>query len=189
VPTYIGLLRAVNLGGDTRVGMEPLRDWLSRMGYENVRSLLNSGNVVFGSTVRDSARIERELERRAIRDLHLTTDFFVRSAEEWHEVISRNPFVREAADAPGYLQLLTLKSAPSSKQWRALDGAIRGRERVRGDGRQAYIVFPDGVGGSKLTAALIERQLGTRGTMRNWNTVRKLARLAGEAPDPSSDAP
>jgi uncharacterized protein (DUF1697 family) len=61
----------------------------------------------------------------------------------------------------------------------ALQGAIKGREQVRVKGRQAYITYPDGIGRSKLTMAVIEKALGTRGTGRNWNTVLKLGDLAG----------
>jgi uncharacterized protein (DUF1697 family) len=71
-----------------------------------------------------------------------------------------------------------LKDAPGPEQVAALRAAIRGPERVNADGRQAYIVYPAGIGRSKLTAGLIEKHLATRGTGRNWNTVLKLADLA-----------
>jgi uncharacterized protein (DUF1697 family) len=63
-----------------------------------------------------------------------------------------------------------------------LQKAIRDREQVRGEGREIYIAYPDGVGRSRLTMPLIEKKLGTRGTGRNWNTVGKLAALVGPAP-------
>ncbi len=71
-----------------------------------------------------------------------------------------------------------LKDAPDRTAAAALTDAIRGRESLRVKGRQAYVVYPDGVGRSKLTMALIEKKLGTRGTARNWNTVLKLATAA-----------
>jgi uncharacterized protein (DUF1697 family) len=73
-----------------------------------------------------------------------------------------------------------LKEAPSREDVIALQTAIKGREVVRAEGRHAYIVYPDGVGRSRLTNALIERKLGTRGTGRNWNTVLKLGALADD---------
>jgi uncharacterized protein (DUF1697 family) len=155
--------------------MEALRELLAGAGFEQVQTLLQSGNVVFRTSERDTARIETRLEREAERKLGLATQFFVRTAAEWETIVARTPFPREAAEIPGYVHVMALKSAPSTKQWEALSGAIRGRERVRGDGRVAYLVYPDGVGRSKLTTALIEKNLGTRGTMRNWNTVSKLA--------------
>jgi len=74
--------------------------------------------------------------------------------------------------------VMFLKTSPSRDAVTALQNAIKGREVVKAEGRQAYLVYPDGVGRSRLTTALIEQKLGTRGTARNWNTVLKLADLA-----------
>jgi uncharacterized protein (DUF1697 family) len=73
-----------------------------------------------------------------------------------------------------------LKEAPDSAAVTALQKAIVGREVVRAIGRHAYVVYPDGIGRSKLTSAIVEKKLGTRGTGRNWNTVLKLQALANE---------
>ncbi len=175
---FVALLRAVNLGGSTQVAMSDLRDRVMALGFEDVRSLLNSGNLVFRARETDPGRVERRLDGEVAPGLGARSEFFVRSAAEWREVVAANPFPREAADDPGHLIATFLKDAPGAAAWQSLTAAITGRERVRGDGRQAYIVYPDGVGRSKLTAVLIERQLGTRGTSRNWNTVRKLDALA-----------
>ena len=74
---------------------------------------------------------------------------------------------------------MPLKAAPGEAELAALKSAIPGRERIEAHGRDLYIVYPDGIGRSKLTLALIERKLATRGTGRNWNTVLKLQALAG----------
>jgi len=79
---------------------------------------------------------------------------------------------------PGHLLMLCLKDEPGRDAVTALQKAIVGREIVRAKGRSLYVVYPDGVGTSRLTAVLIERKLGTRVTGRNWNTVLKLAALA-----------
>jgi uncharacterized protein (DUF1697 family) len=73
-----------------------------------------------------------------------------------------------------------LKSATNAKDVKAVQAAITGSEIVRGDGRHLYIVYPDGIGRSRLTNALLEKKLGIRGTARNWNTVLKLAAFADE---------
>jgi uncharacterized protein (DUF1697 family) len=70
-----------------------------------------------------------------------------------------------------------LKAAPTSRNVAALEASIKGREYFRCGGKQLYVVYPDGIGRSKLTGTLIEQKLGTRGTGRNWNTVQKLAAL------------
>jgi len=179
--TYIGLLRAVNLAAHNKVAMSELRDLLTALGMQDVRSLLQSGNVVFRSAVRSTAHLERTLQSATKERLSVETDFFVRTAEEWGEMIADNPFPREAKSDPGHLVAMCLKEAPDRAAVTALQKAIAGREVVRAVGRQAYIVYPDGIGRSRLTMALIEKKLGTRGTGRNWNTVMKLGALTKPA--------
>ena len=104
-------------------------------------------------------------------------EFFVRSASEWESIVARNPFRNEAKRDPGHLVAVFLKDSPDRTRAAALHAAIVGRETARVDGREAYIVFPDGIGRSRLTSMLIEKALGTRGTARNWNTVLKLGSL------------
>lgn len=178
MPVYVGLLRAVNVGGRNPVKMGELSALLSRMGFEEVQTLLQSGNVVFRCEERDPRGLERDLEGKMARDLRVHTDFFLRTAQEWRSVVAGNPFVQEAETDPGRLQVLALKEAPPPEAWKSLDAAIQGRERARGAGRTAYIFYPDGTGRSRLTPAIIEKILGTRGTSRNWNTVTKLSSLA-----------
>jgi uncharacterized protein (DUF1697 family) len=175
--TYVALLRAVNLGAHNKVAMRDLCELVTGLGMQDARSLLQSGNLVFRSDVSTTTRLERLLEDAAAKQLSLKTDFFVRSAEDWQAIVAGNPFPQEAERDPGHLLVLFLKDAPDGAAVTALQKAITGREVVRATGRQAYVVYPDGVGRSRLTNVLIEKKLGTRSTGRNWNTVLKLAAL------------
>src|SRR6266581_983263 len=172
---HIALLRGINVGGHKRVAMSDLRDLLTQLGFMDARSLLQSGNLVFRSNARTGVNLERLLE--AEKRLGLRTDFLVRSAEEWKAVVARNPFPDEAERDPAHLLVVFLKDAPDGKNVEALQAAITGPEIVRAVGRQAYIVYPSGIGRSRLTSTLIEKKLATRGTGRNWNTVLKLGAL------------
>jgi uncharacterized protein (DUF1697 family) len=173
----IALLRAVNLPAHNKVGMAPLCGMLLDLEFGSPRSLLQSGNLVFEAASETSSSLERRLEKEAKRRLGLETDFFVRTAKEWRGVLAANPFPAEAERDPGHLLVLFLKDSPGRGAVAELEGAITGREVVRVVGRQAYIVYPDGVGRSRLTTALLERKLRTRATGRNWNTVVKLGRM------------
>jgi uncharacterized protein (DUF1697 family) len=177
--THIALLRGVNVGGKTKIAMADLRELLTQLGFADPRTLLQSGNAVFRSDKLTGADLERLLETETEKRLGLKTDFFVRTPEEWKEVIANNPFPDEAKNDPGHLVTMFLNKAPDAKDVEALQAAIKGREVVRSAGRQAYIVYPDGIGESKLTITVIEKKLGSRGTGRNWNTVLKLGALAG----------
>jgi uncharacterized protein (DUF1697 family) len=177
--TYIALLRGINVGGNVLVPMAALRELLTGMGLAEVRTLLQSGNVVFQAPARGTAGLETAIEAEIEKHLGHRPAVLVRTAAEWREIIARNPFPKEAKTAPGYLIALCLKKAPTAAQVKALQAAIVGREVVRARGREAYIVYPDGVGRSKLTNTLIEKTLATRATARNWNTVLKLGALCG----------
>jgi uncharacterized protein (DUF1697 family) len=146
---------------------------------KDVRTLLQSGNVIFRSAGRTTKQLERMFEDAAAKELNIATDFFVRTAAQWQDIVAGNPFAAEAKRDPGHLLVMTLRNAPEQDNVTALQKAITGRERIRAQGACAYIVYPDGVGRSRLTTALIEKKLGTRGTGRNWNTVVKLQTLAG----------
>ncbi len=162
MPTYVGLLRGINVGGNKKVAMSDLREHLTQAGFTEVRTLLQSGNVIFSSKTRP--RIDQ------LFDSH----FIVRTAAEWSLIVERNPFPREAKDDPAHLVVMALDDAPTPLALKALRDAVVGREVIKADGRQLYMFYPDGQGTSKLTNALIERKLGMRGTARNWNTVLKI---------------
>ena len=170
---YIALLRAINVAGHNPVAMADLLDLLTKLKFGDVRTILQSGNLIFTGANRPTVEVERLLEKESAKRLALQTDFFVRTDDEWKSIIEKNPFRSEAKKDPGHLLVLFLKD--EARDLQPLQDAITGREIVRAGGRHLYAVYPDGVGRSRLTNALIEKKLGTRTTGRNWNTVLKLA--------------
>ena len=172
--THIALLRAINVAGRNKVAMTDLRSVFAVLGYDNVRTVLQTGNVIFRSESAASARLERQIEQALADRLGLTTDIILRSAAEWETLIAENPFPDFARDDPSHLLAMPLKGLPAAGTLGALRAAIKGRETVELIGRDLYILYPDGIGRSKLTNALIDRTLGTRGTGRNWRTVLRI---------------
>jgi uncharacterized protein (DUF1697 family) len=172
----VALLRGVNVGGRGRIPMADLRELFVTLGFSAAKTLLQSGNVVFASDGQPPA-LEQLLERESASRLGLSTDYFVRTAAEWREVLEHNPFPEAAASDPSHLLVIPLKTAPAAADLKSLQSAIKGRETIAGWERHLYVVYPDGIGTSKLTLAVIEGRLGTRGTGRNWNTAQKLAAL------------
>ena len=170
----VALLRAVNVGG-RKVAMAELKALAGEMGLGDPRTLLQSGNLVFRADEGTDAALEARLEAAIAERLGVRTDVHVRSAAALGEIVALNPFPEEAARDPGHLVVLFLKRAAEAKAVEALQAAIRGSEVIRAVGRELYAVYPDGIGESKLTNAVIERHIGGLGTGRNWNTVLKLA--------------
>jgi uncharacterized protein (DUF1697 family) len=175
---HIALLRGINVGGRCLVSMADLRDLFESLGFTGARTLLQSGNVVFDAGAKSAAALERVLEAETAKRCGVPAAYFIRTAAEWEKIIARNPFPAEAKKDPGRLIVTFLKEAPQAKDVKALQAANKGREVIRAADRHLYVTYPDGMGRSKLTNALIERVLGTRATARNWNTVLKLAASA-----------
>jgi uncharacterized protein (DUF1697 family) len=171
----VALLRAVNVGGRSLL-MTDLKAALHRLGYVDVQTLLQSGNAVILAKGRERPdQIERRLERDLVKSVALESAVFVRTRLEWDEIVASNPFPHEAKTDPARLILMLLKTTPSPDAVKRLQAAIKGPEIVHAAGRRLDVLYPDGMGRSKLTNALIERTLATTGTARNWNTVLKLA--------------
>jgi uncharacterized protein (DUF1697 family) len=175
--THVAFLRAVNVGGRNLVPMSELCDMFGSLGFTGVRSLLQTGNVIFDTDQKADETIEGMLEAKTAKRFGVTVDYIVRSAQELEKTITSNPLTTEAKKDPAHLLVLFLKGVPQAKNVRDLEAAIKGSERIQAKGKQLYAVYPDGIGRSKLTNALIEKKLGVRGTGRNWNTVLKLAAL------------
>jgi uncharacterized protein (DUF1697 family) len=166
---YIALLRGVNVVGHRLVAMADLQKSLGSLGYRNVRTLLASGNVVFEGRSAETGTLEKKLENDLKQSLGLETAVMVRHPREWKAIIASNPFEKEAATDPSRFLVLVLKEKPPRAAIEATLARHKGPERVQVVGREAFIVYPNGVGKSKLNL----KPLGT-GTARNWNTVLKL---------------
>jgi uncharacterized protein (DUF1697 family) len=164
----VALLRAVNVGGTGKLPMAELRALGERLGLREARTYIQTGNLLF----RDGP-VER-LAGALAEEFGLTTEVMVRSAAELRAVAAGNPF--PAAEAAKLL-VVFLRDAPGAEAVARVEELVLTPEEVRVQGREMYIHFPDGMGASKLSVARLEKLLGTAGTGRNWNTVRKLLEL------------
>ncbi|WP_328424023.1 DUF1697 domain-containing protein [Micromonospora sp. NBC_00389] len=174
---YVALLRGVNVG-TTRLAMADLRRLVTDLGHDDVKTYLQSGNVVFGSSVRDAEKLAGGIERALADELGLTVPVLVRSARELAAVSGGNPYA-EREDDPTRLLVAFLRSGPTKSAVGAL--TVPGSENVAFtvSGREVFLHYPDGgYGRSKFTNAYLEKKLAVVGTTRNWKSVRALADLA-----------
>jgi uncharacterized protein (DUF1697 family) len=175
---YIVLLRGVNLGARNRVAMPELREALEDAGFEDVKTYLQSGNVVLSSKAA-AKRVARECERLIAERFGLDVKVMVRARAELAEIVNRNPLGKVAQNPKRY-QVSFLDAKPDPKAVRTLSDAAVAPERVAHVGRELYAWHPDGVGRSKLAALLAGAGLGVTATARNWTTVTKLLAIADE---------
>ena len=176
--TYVALLRGINLGSQRRVGMATLRELLTGHGHGDVRTYLQSGNIVLESAL-SRARLEQTLERQLATELGFDVDVLVRTGAELATILKRNPLRRMATDPSRYL--VTFLREPLAKQVvQRLTAAAASPERIAASGRELYSWHPGGVGRSKLATLLQPNALGVPASARNWRVVGQLAALAAD---------
>lgn len=171
----VALLRAVNVGG-RKVPMAELRALCAELGWEDVATYIQSGNLVFTGKG-EPAALEAELERAIRRKFGLDVPVIVRTAVQWAKLAAANPFPKAAREEPNRLQLLVSKKRPNPDAAETLLARAQGGERVEAAGGALWFHFPAGVGVSKLTPALIDKACGSPSTGRNYRTVTKLKEM------------
>ena len=165
---YVALLRAINVGGTGKLPMTKLKTLCEDLGFDDVRTYIQSGNVVFASRKGEVA-VRKTLTTALTKALGKPTDVAVRSAKEMAAVLKKNPFVKAP---PAKVGVAFLGKRVTKTMLKAID--IPGKEEVAAGRREVYIHFPDGMGLSKLK---LPKAFGPA-TVRNVNTVGKLAAMA-----------
>jgi uncharacterized protein (DUF1697 family) len=165
VSRQVALLRGVNVGG-RKLPMAELRDLLQRLGHENVRTYIQSGNVVF-DTKGTSARLRGGLERAIDDTFGLDVTVLLRSPAELAKVVQKNPYGGEA-------YVTFLDGVPDKKRVATLDPAAYAPDEFRVAGQEVFVRCPNGYGRTKINNTFFETKLATRATTRNWNTVETL---------------
>ena len=174
--TYIALFRGINVGGNNVLPMKDLVALLENLGSQNVKTYIQSGNVVFQTKEEDASLLSDKI-RAAIKKSHgFEPNVLLLEVEEIEKAVGSNPFP-EAESEPKTLHLFFLSSMPKNPDYDALESIKGDRERFALKDGVFYLHAPDGIGRSKL-AANAEKVLGVAITGRNWRTVRKVMAMA-----------
>lgn len=176
--THIALLRGINVGGRHRLPMAELRALFESAGCRDVRTYIQSGNVVF----RAEPELAEELPARIARSIEerfgFSSPVVTRSADELDQAARSNPFLAEGVNAE-HLHLMFLRDRPAEVQLAELDPDRSPPDRFAVQGREIYLHCPHGMARTKLTTRYFDSRLGTVGTVRNWRTVGKLLEWTG----------
>jgi uncharacterized protein (DUF1697 family) len=185
VPTLIALIRGINVGKAKRVAMADLRKLVEKLGYTDVRTLLNSGNVVFKSSSSDTAKAGARIEKALIDGTGVSARVLVVTAADLAAAVKENPLLK-FADNPSRLLVAFLANPADLAGLQPLLKQDWGKERLALGSRVAYFWLPDGVIDSKIFAALSRKPSGDV-TTRNWATVLKIHAITGATvPPPTS---
>jgi len=175
---FVALLRGINVGGNKKVPMAELRTLAEGLGFTEVATYLQSGNLVFSSAGK-AAKHEAALERALAQHFGFPVETLVRDAKAWSALVAANPLPKLAEKDPAHL-LVGLSKKPLRKEVLVeLRERAQGAERVELAGGALWLHYAAGVARSKLTPAVLDRAAGSTVTARNWRTVQELARMLG----------
>lgn len=172
------LVRGINVGGHGKLAMADLRRLLADLGYDGVRTHLQSGNAVLTSA-KAPATVAKEIEQAIADQLDVRPKVLVRTRDELAGVIEGNPMPGAVSNGSRFF-VTFLSAEPQNGALDDLDPADFAPDRWHLVGREVFMHCPDGMHDSKLAKALDEKRLGVSATTRNWNTVTKLLTIADE---------
>jgi uncharacterized protein (DUF1697 family) len=173
---FIALLRGINVSGRNKIPMRELCSLCIDLGWQDVRSYIQSGNVVFKADAAP-AKFEAELERAITRRFSLSIPVIIRAARSWPNYVRGNPFPEASESEPNLVMLALSKAAPKADAVEKLQERAAGGERIAQVGDALWIHYAGGVARSKLSPALFDRLVGSPVTARNWRTVLKLQEM------------
>lgn len=175
----IALLRGINVGGKNRLPMKELSALFVEAGCEDVRTYIQSGNVLFRTGSTDVEEISSVISASILSKFGYQVPVITRTARELQEIVQANPFVQAGAETDK-LHFMFLAELPDSAQVEALDPNRSPGDEFAVLGREIHLHCPNGVARSKLTNSYFDSRLSTTSTSRNWRTVQKLLELAAD---------
>lgn len=174
----VALLRGINVGGNKKVPMSELCSLATRAGLKEVRSYINSGNIVFDAGKMKPDQVAATLEKAIEKRFGFQVDVIVRTAAQWKKYAVGSPFPSAAKDRPNLLHLGLSKLPLDTDAVQKLEERALYGEKIKAVGNDAlWVDFAESVGKSKLTPAFFDKSAGSTVTMRNWNTVLNLDKM------------
>jgi uncharacterized protein (DUF1697 family) len=178
MPVYIAMLRGINVTGHKIIKMEALRASFDALGFKNVKSYVQSGNLIFETQIDSTGDLSVKIEKKILRDFGHAVPVFLRTAKEMAEVVKRNPLPKDSAIDQSKLHVTFLADAAPKSAADLLQPLAAGPEQIRVISREIYLYCPLGYGQSKISNNAIEKKLSLGATTRNWRTTQTLLAMS-----------
>lgn len=175
MPKYIALLRGINVSGQKLIKMEDLRGIFTDMGFKNVHSYIQSGNVIFETTRQDTIKLAIKIQKWLFKALGYEVPTIIRTSEELKSIVSDNHFARLKASKNAKTYVAFLSATPTTEQVDFLHTLNSAVDTFHVQGTELYLIIDETKGKSVFTNVFVEKKLKMYATTRNWNTVCKLA--------------
>jgi uncharacterized protein (DUF1697 family) len=180
MPVYISLLRGINVGAHKRIKMEQLRTSFEALGFEQVQTYIQSGNVVFKTAQLSPYKLSQRIEERILNDVGFPVSVVSRTVDEMARTIADNPFLKVRRVDQEKLHVMFLSDAPAGAALKKLAELTAAPDRSSCLGKEIYLYLPDGVSQSSLMKSPLDRILSVVTTTRNWRTVSALHQMCQE---------
>ena len=172
------MIRGINVGGK-RIKMADLRDLYGSLGFESVKTYIQSGNVIFKSDNDDPDDLAKRIQQKIFQTFNYHVEVVIRTMEELMTVVESYPYTEKEDE---YLHVTFLSAIPGEDRVRSIDmeniNGIKSTEEFKLLSKEIYLYLPEGYGRTKLNNNFFEKKLGLNATTRNWKTVNKLLEIA-----------
>jgi uncharacterized protein (DUF1697 family) len=172
------MLRGINVSGHKIIKMEQLRAFFAALGFSNVKTYVQSGNVILEAANEPAASLSRKIERKILSDFGFVVPVSLKTAQEMEKIIKSNPFLKDAAIDHSKLHVTFLSDDPPKTALEQLQALAVKPEQIHIVGREVYLYCPNGYGRTKLSNTAIEKKLSVGAATRNWTTVKTLLAMA-----------
>ncbi len=175
---YIALLRGINVAGKNKLKMQVLRELLGQLGWTNIDTYIQSGNIVFEAAPTDTKSLAIRI-KKALKDaFDYDIPTLVFEAEKWEKWIKNNPFLQKNKELDiKYLHLTFLSEIPTTAAVEKVKKEVTGSEQLQFWEDKIYLYYPDGYGKAKMTNNRLEQKLKRQATTRNWRTCLQILSL------------
>ncbi len=174
----ISMLRGINVSGQKRIKMKDLKTLYESIGFSNVITYIQSGNVIFECHDTEFIESKNQIEKAIRQTLNFPVTVMIRTLNEFQNIIQNNPFLRDGNEDIKKLHVTFLSDAPLESSLNDIETVIDKSDEFVIDGREIYILCNKGYGRTKLTNSFFERKLNVSATTRNWKTVYELYTLS-----------
>jgi uncharacterized protein (DUF1697 family) len=175
--TYISMLRGINVSGQKKISMEALKKLYESLCFKNVRTYIQSGNVIFECPDKNVTALISTIEKKIRQTYGFDAVVFIRTKDEFKKLIDNTPFSKKDA---GKLHVTFLSAIAARLPMEEINKGKAAAEEFYISNREIYLYCPDGYGRSTLSNNFFERKLKMSATTRNWRTVNELFKLAGQ---------
>jgi uncharacterized protein (DUF1697 family) len=178
---YVSMLRGINVGGHKRIKMDRLRASFEALGFEQVQTYIQSGNVVFKAGKSSPAGLSNKIEGKIVSEFGFHASVISRTADEMERTIASNPLLKMQGIDPEKLHVMFLSEAPTLAALKKLAGLTKSPDQFRCADRELYFYLPNGMSQSVLMKSPIDRILSVVTTTRNWRTVNALHQMCQDS--------